>query len=423
MTTTLADVAAYLPERTVAVEELGPELGLTPTQVRVLRRFNGLGDVRRQRPGETLVDLLEGAARALPALRGREHLVRYVIHARGVPVVAPYPVNPVHELCARLGLAGATAFTVTHHACVSGLLAIDIAGRLIARHPDPGALVLVVAGEQVFTLDQRLAPDHRVFGEGAGACLVAAGGPGDAVLSFASAQRSDLDHYAEDGFGAMDRFAAEYTELLGEVILAAVKHADLSLDDIALVLPHNVNVVSWRRVCRRLGLPVDRVLLDNVPLVGHTPSADTFINHASAVALGRLAPGDRYLTAGAGFGAIFSAMVLEHRVAGTTAEEPSAFAQHGSGNMVAPEITDFRRRVVDTLGVLLGRLLGANLPAVSEETRLFDELGLSSSKTLELLLALEDELDIQVDIEEIDRRDLASVGSLSDFVVANADGA
>jgi 3-oxoacyl-[acyl-carrier-protein] synthase-3 len=418
--TTLADVAAFLPERTVPVEEMGPELGLTPTQVRVLRRFNGLGEVRRQRPGETLADLLEGAARALPSLKGREHLVRYVIHARGVPVVAPYPVNPVHELAGRLGLTSATAFTVTHHACVSGLLAIDIAGRLVARHPDPDALVLVVAGEQVFTLDERLTPDHRVFGEGAGACLVAAGGAGDAVLSFASGQRSDLDHYSEDGAGAMDRFAAEYTELLGEVILAAVKQADLSLDDIALVLPHNVNVVSWRRVCRRVGLPVDRVLLDNVPLVGHTPSADTFINHASAVALGRLAPGDRYLTAGAGFGAVFSAMVLEHRIAG--APVVAASAQHGSGNMAAAEATDLRTRVVDTLGVLLRRLLGGDLPAVSEETRLFDELGLSSSKTLELLLALEDELDIQVDIEDIDRRDLVSVGSLSDFVVANADG-
>ena len=89
--------------------------------------------------------------------------------------------------------------------------------------------------------------------------------------------------------------------------------------------------------------------------------------------------------------------------------------------MTATEVTALRARVVDTLGVLLGRMLGKDLD-VSEGTRLFDELGLSSSKTLELLLSLEEELDIQVDVEEIDRRDLASVGSLSDFVVAHADG-
>jgi 3-oxoacyl-[acyl-carrier-protein] synthase-3 len=317
MTTTLADVAAFLPERVVPVEELGAELGLSPTQVRVLRRFNGLGEVRRQQPGETLVDLLAGAARALPSLRGREHRVRYLIHARGVPVVAPYPVNPVHELRTLLGIESAAAFTVTHHACASGLLAIDIAGRLLARDGDPLALALVVAGEQIFTQDERLGADHRVFGEGAGACLVSAGGPGDLLLSYVASQRGELDHWGTDGIGAMERFAQDYTELLAEAMLDAVEQAGLSLDDIALVLPHNVNVVSWRRVCKRIGLPVDRVLLDNVPLAGHTPSADTFINHASAVALGRLAPGDRYLTAGAGFGAVFSAMVFEHQGAGT----------------------------------------------------------------------------------------------------------
>ncbi|HYQ66424.1 3-oxoacyl-[acyl-carrier-protein] synthase III C-terminal domain-containing protein [Actinophytocola sp.] len=408
MTTTLADVAAYLPERRVTVEDLGPSLGLTPTQVRVLRRFNGLGEVRRQRPGESLVDLLEAATRALPTLRGREHLVRYVLHARGVPVVAPYPVNPVHELKARLGLDNATAFAVTHHACASALLAIDLAGRLVGR--DRGALALVVAGEQVFTQDERLAPDHRVFGEGAGACLVAADGPGDRLLSYVADQRGDLDHWGTDGLGAMERFAQEYTELLGDVVLTAVKQADLSVEDLTLVLPHNVNVVSWRRVCRRIGLPVDKVLLDNVPLAGHTPSADTFINHASAVALGRLAPGEVYLTAGAGFGAVFSAMVFERGV----------FEQHGSGHMAT---TELRTRVADTLTVLLGRLLGRDLPDLSEKTRLMDELGLSSSRTLELLLTLEDELDLQVDVEEIDRDDLASLGSLADFVVAHADGA
>lgn len=403
MTTTLVEVAAYLPRRRVPIEELA--LGLTPTQVRVLRRFNGLGEVRRQRPGEELIDLLAGAAEALTSLRGREHLVRYVLHARGVPVVAPYPVNPVHELRDLLGLEHAAAFAVTHHACASALLAIDLAGRLLAGDPD--GLALVVAGEQVFTQDERLAPDHRVFGEGAGACLVSAGGPGDVLLSYVADQHGDLDHWGDDGPGAMDRFAREYTDLMGDVLLTAVKQANLCLDDIALVLPHNVNVVSWRRICRRIGLPVDRVLLDNVPLVGHTPSADTFINHASAVALGRLAPGDRYLTAGAGFGAVFSAMV---------------FAHQGSGHMATTELTRFRTRVVGTLGVLLGELLGRDLPDLSEATRLFDELGLSSSKTLELLLSLEDELDIDVDVDDIDRGDLASLGSLADFVVAHADG-
>lgn len=310
--TTLDAVAAYLPDRRVPIGELGAELELTPTQVRVLQRFNGFTEVRRQRPGESLVDLLHGAVAALEPLRGREHLVRYVLYARGVPVVTPYPANPVHELTRRLGLTGAVALAVAHHACASGLLAIDLAGRLLAGDGEPGALALVVAGEQVFTQDPRLAPDQRVFGEGAGACLVSADGARDRLLSYVVSQRGDLDHWGEDGESAMSRFAEDYTELLAEVVLAAVKEAGLVLDEVALVLPHNVNMVSWRRVCRRLGIPLEKVLLDNVALVGHTPSADAFINYASAVEQDRLRDGDCYVVAAAGLGSIFSAMVFEH---------------------------------------------------------------------------------------------------------------
>jgi 3-oxoacyl-[acyl-carrier-protein] synthase-3 len=314
--TTLDAVAAYLPDRHVPVGELGAELGLSATQVRVLERFNGFAHVRRQRPGETLVDLLYGAAGALESLRGREHLVRYVLYARGVPVVTPYPLNPARELADRLGLTAAVTFAVTHHACATGLLAIELAGRLLAGGDDgdgdPDALALVVAGEQVFTEDQRLAPDQRVFAEGAGACLVSSHGPRDRLLSYAVSQRGDLDQWGPDAAGATARFARDYTELLGDVILAAVKEAGLVVEDVGLVLPHNVNAVSWRRVCRRLGIPIPNVLLDNVALVGHTPSADAFINYASAVERGRLRDGERYLVAAAGNGAIFSAMIFEH---------------------------------------------------------------------------------------------------------------
>jgi acyl carrier protein len=87
--------------------------------------------------------------------------------------------------------------------------------------------------------------------------------------------------------------------------------------------------------------------------------------------------------------------------------------------MSETSVTDLRGRVVEKLSVLLGRMIGQDLPDVSADTRLFDELGLSSSKTLELLLVIEEDLDIQVDVEEIERRHLASVGSLADFVVTH----
>ncbi len=95
-------------------------------------------------------------------------------------------------------------------------------------------------------------------------------------------------------------------------MLAALDTAGLGLDDVAWVFPHNVNRISWERVARRLGFPLERIFLDNVPVTGHCFCADPFINYRTARDLGRLAPGDRYLLATVGLGATFSAMVLEH---------------------------------------------------------------------------------------------------------------
>lgn len=81
---------------------------------------------------------------------------------------------------------------------------------------------------------------------------------------------------------------------------------------------------------------------------------------------------------------------------------------------------ELRSRVVASIGMLLPQVLKRDLASVPEDIRLFDELGLSSSKTLELLLALEEDLGIEVDVDEIDRGDLVSIGAFADFVTQHA---
>jgi acyl carrier protein len=93
--------------------------------------------------------------------------------------------------------------------------------------------------------------------------------------------------------------------------------------------------------------------------------------------------------------------------------------EHNGGDTMGEEV-HFRQRVMDSIGTLLPHVLGREVSGMPESTRLFDELGLSSSKTLELLLALEEDLDVHIDVEEIDRKNLASIGSLADFVATHA---
>jgi 3-oxoacyl-[acyl-carrier-protein] synthase-3 len=191
------------------------------------------------------------------------------------------------------------------------LLAIDLAGRLLAGEPEPDALALVLTGEKGFTRDARLLPGMSLFSEGASACLVSATGDRDRLLAYACSQRGEFD---KAGSESTEAFLREYRPTLAEVIRRALEQAGMDLAEIALVLPHNVNVVTWQRVCLLLDFPAERVLLDNVARNGHVFCTDAFANYQTAREHGRLRPGDRYLVAavGAGDGATFAAMIFEH---------------------------------------------------------------------------------------------------------------
>jgi 3-oxoacyl-[acyl-carrier-protein] synthase III len=314
--TALEAVSVYLPPVRVPIETLGDSLGLTEMQVRLFRRFHGLREVGRD-PDLSLYGLLMKAAAGLDALRGQEHRVRYVLYARAMPVVTPYPVNPLHEVCRALGLDHALAFTVTHQSCASGLLAIDMAGRLLAadaadgKDGQAGPLALILCGEKAFTREAQMFADTTFFGEGASACLVSAFGARDRLLAYASNVRGEFDSATGENDARLQR---EYRPSLAEVMRQALDEAGLTLDDVRVVLPHNVNLVTWQRMCTLLKFPRDRVLLDNIPTSGHVFCADLFANYKTACERGLLQPGDRYLAAavGAGGGATFAAMVFEH---------------------------------------------------------------------------------------------------------------
>ncbi|MGW4892740.1 3-oxoacyl-[acyl-carrier-protein] synthase III C-terminal domain-containing protein [Kitasatospora sp. NPDC004240] len=309
--TALQAVSAYLPPQSVPVASLQGDLRLSDDQMRVMRRVFGLDSVLRE-PEGTITDLLLAAAQKLDGLRGREDQVRYVVQARTMPVVAPYPVNPLHEVRDALGLRHAQAFGVFQHACASGLLAVDLCGKLLAADGDPDALALVLTGEKTFTLAARTVPGTAINGEGAAAVLVGLGGDRDRVLGYATRTHGRFSAALSLTDEVAAQFQRDYPQALSEVLLGAVAKAGITLDDLALVLPHNVNRVSWVRLCRELGIPLDKVLLDNVPVTGHCFCADPFLNYRAAADRGLLRPGDRYLMAAVGLGATFSAMVLEH---------------------------------------------------------------------------------------------------------------
>jgi acyl carrier protein len=80
---------------------------------------------------------------------------------------------------------------------------------------------------------------------------------------------------------------------------------------------------------------------------------------------------------------------------------------------------EFRQQVVDTMAAVLAQLLDRSEP-VTEDMRLMEELGLSSTLGLELLLQLEDQLMILIDVEMMDADDMKTVGDMATFVACHS---
>ncbi|WP_309111337.1 phosphopantetheine-binding protein [Saccharothrix sp.] len=77
-----------------------------------------------------------------------------------------------------------------------------------------------------------------------------------------------------------------------------------------------------------------------------------------------------------------------------------------------------RPRVVEVMTEVIARLSERDGP-VTEDMDLADELGLSSSMGLELLLEVEERLGVQIDVEKMRTDELRTVGLLATFIAAH----
>lgn len=310
--TTLQRVVAHVPDRFVAVEDVAATVGMSRFQARMFRRIHGL-DRLSLVPEADLFELVATPARALlDAVPDVAVSIRYLVFAHCVTCLTPSSVVPAERLRDILGLADADAFSVTHVNCVSGFEALDVAGELLRAGDDPQARALLLAGENPAAVLVRVIPRVGLLGHASAACLIGLDGPGGRVLSYAVHTAGE---FAESWLLDPTRWAMfddTYHARVIDVIHEALAGAGLCLADVTMVIPHNINMSSWLRLCAKLGLRRDRVFLDNVPRYSHTYSSDVFLNLNTMGERGLLVAGGRYLMVAVGLGATYSAMVLEY---------------------------------------------------------------------------------------------------------------
>jgi 3-oxoacyl-[acyl-carrier-protein] synthase-3 len=302
-------VEAFVPGQSIAIEDTAERLGINRHQMRLFRRVHGLARLHLD-PGLELVDLLSAPAEALLAAVPDRSRIRYLIYAHTAPDVAPGRISMAQSLRGRLGLTHAEAFAVTQQNCASGLAAIDIAAQLLLAMGDPALRVLVVAGEKPASRIFSVISSTTIMGEGSAACLVNISGDGRRIRSYSVKTDGRYAQLYQPPSQMMADFFSTYTPTMVRTLREAIAEAGLGLDDITMIVPHNVNLSSWRHIISELGVSSEQVYLDNVSRYGHCFCSDPFLNLVSMRLEGRLDDDGVYVLVAVGLGATYAAMVI-----------------------------------------------------------------------------------------------------------------
>jgi 3-oxoacyl-[acyl-carrier-protein] synthase-3 len=304
----VAAIAAELPARVVENEQIAGPLGIDSDWI-----FSRTG-VRRRRiaTGESLVDLAARAGSRALALSGTDPAeIDLVLIATLTPdQLQPHAAPQVAD---RIGAGSAGAIDVGA-ACTGFLSGISLAAAQLEAGRARGALV-VGADLMSRVIDYGDRRTAGLFGDGAGAAVVAADGPGriGEIVLRSDGSHADLIHASHDErLLRMDGRATFRAAVaaMSTVTLEVVSDAGLSTDEIDLFVYHQANSRIIAAVGERLELPAERVI-DCIAEYGNTSAASIPIALAEAAAQGRLKPGSRVLLSAFGAGLAWGAGIVE----------------------------------------------------------------------------------------------------------------
>ena len=297
-----------LPDRVVPNGPIAERIGVDSDWI--VRR-TGIRERRYAAPEERTSDLATAAARrALQDAGLKPSDIDLVLVATMTPdELTPNTAPLVAEA---LGI-GAGAYDIGS-ACTGWLAALSAGAAQIETGRAQGVLVI---GAEILSrvtdpADKRTA---AIFGDGAGAVVLAAeghGAVGPVVLASDGAMGETIVASHEERYIHMDGHTTfnKAVKVLAESTVEACERAGVTLDDIDLFVYHQANGRILRSVAEKLELPEERVA-DYVAETGDTSAASIPLTLSLLRDDGRLRPGQRLLLSAVGAGFTWGACVVD----------------------------------------------------------------------------------------------------------------
>jgi 3-oxoacyl-[acyl-carrier-protein] synthase III len=314
----ILDIRVALPERLQTIEDASEELFLSSKDRRMYARFFGLETFPRD-SGQTLNAMMGHACAKLAEATGftKEDL-DLVIYCHTLMSIGPIHQDMVLPF-AMFTTDRNEAFSVTMNHCATAVSVLEMIDLLL---PETG-VSLVIIGDKGFHPVLREIKNTTIMGESAVAMLVSRS-VGKFRHVVTHTERRCRYAVMTGLIGAAEElgFAKEYVGFVADCIAKTLHRAKLKIEQIKLVLPHNVNLPSWEQISESAGALSDQIYLKNVPRYGHTFNADPYLNLVDAALEGQLQTGDYILLVSVGLGATASSAILQ---VNDTAQKISAY--------------------------------------------------------------------------------------------------
>jgi 3-oxoacyl-[acyl-carrier-protein] synthase-3 len=213
---------------------------------------------------------------------------------------------PVSLLQTELDLPHASVIGINQLGCASIFAALRMARALIVTEDDLKAVLCVSADKFPAGRQRDLA--YNLVSDGACAAIVRRGAARNRIVECTQVTKGAL----WDSEEIENEIIAAYFPTATALIERTLAKAGLRMDDIALVIPHNVSLRSWEILGRLIGCPAERIYTDNIARVGHTIASDNLLNLRRATEAGRVQKGDHLLLFTFGYGSNWACMIVQH---------------------------------------------------------------------------------------------------------------
>jgi 3-oxoacyl-[acyl-carrier-protein] synthase-3 len=304
----IVGTGSYLPPRIMTNAEFAARLDTSDAWI---RERTGIAQRHIAEESQASSDLaLEASRRALEASGTKAGDIDLIVVATSTPDYI-FP-STACLLQAKLGVKGCPAFDV-QAVCSGFIYALATADTFVRSGQYKRALVV---GAEVFSriLDWNDRGTCVLFGDGAGAVVLAADAKPGIHASVLHADGSQVDMLSVPGNVSRGRIIGSpflkmngqgvfkfAVRVLEEAARETLAKANMTIDDVDWMIPHQANIRILDATARKLGLPAEKVAV-TVDHHGNTSAASVPLALDEYIRAGKIRAGQRILMEGVGGG-------------------------------------------------------------------------------------------------------------------------